>query len=329
MQFNCITDVAFCQDGEQNFLDDQTTHGHRRPWREQKAAAERLAERYEYIDHDKAERIRDCASWLKFKKAGGTLKLALANFCRVRLCPVCQWRRSLKIYGQMSRICEALPEEYAIVALNLTLQNCESRNIGTTLDKMLNGFTRMMKYKDVKKAVHGTYRATEITVNRNPNSAWYGTLHPHLHTLLVVRKSYFHSAAYISHDKWVQLWRQATGVDYDPDVSVYKLKIKEGQNITDALREVTKYTVKASDLCDDEIPVDILADLDQALTKRRFMGLGGILRDLHKKLNLSDIEEDGDLMHVGDDADELTEEQKQEIYYVWRSGVYVEWDGES
>lgn len=328
MQSEYTITVPECQDVVENILDDRTAAGRVRPWAEQKAAAMRLAEKYEYIDHDKAERVRECATWLKFRRTEGGLKLALANFCRVRLCPVCQWRRSLKIYGQMSRICEALPDDYAIIALNLTLRNCESRLIGKTLDKLLGGFSRLIKYKDVAAVVQGTYRATEITINRDPHSAWFGTLHPHLHTLLVVRKSYFHSMKYISAARWAELWQRAAGTDYTPDISVYRLKVKDGQSITDALREVTKYTVKASDLCDDEIPADVLADLDAALIKRRFMGLGGILRDLHKQLNLSDMEDDGDLVHVGD-GDDLTEEQRQDIYYIWRSGVYVEWGGDN
>ena len=65
--------------------------------------------------------------------------------------------------------------------------------------------------------------------------------------------------------------------------------------------------------------------LDDALKGRRLMGLSGVFRDLHKRLNLSEIESDADLIHVGEDAAVLSDAQREEIYYIWRSGVYVEW----
>lgn len=332
---NDITNREICQG---KILKDTTNAGRVRPWAEQKAAAEQLADVYEFFDHARAERIRDCATWLKFRRVEGGLKLALADFCRVRLCPVCQWRRSLKIYGQMSKIFGALDlEQYAVITLNLTVQNCVPENIGRELDRVLDGFKRLMQYKDVEKIVCGYYRAVEITVNCNTESAWYGTLHPHIHSLLIVKRSYFNSRDYIKAARWCELWKTAARVDYDPNIMVGRLRIRKGQTITDALREVCKYTVKSSDiLCSDGVDRDgipdaarLAANLDTALTKRRFFGLGGVLKDIHKRLNLADMDADGDLIHAEDAAAGMDDETKNEIYYIWRAGVYVTWDGEA
>ena len=43
------------------------------------------------------------------------------------------------------------------------------------------------------------------------------------------------------------------------------------------------------------------------------------MRELHKKLNLSDIEDDGDLIHV-DDESKLDDASKAMITYVWHTG---------
>lgn len=58
----------------------------------------------------KAYSIQNCGTYLEFKrfKNNNDFKLYHANFCKCRLCPMCSWRRSLKIFGQVSRIMEEL-----------------------------------------------------------------------------------------------------------------------------------------------------------------------------------------------------------------------------
>lgn len=48
----------------------------------------------------KAERMYDCENYLVFKMKDGRLKLYQAYFCKTRLWPLCNWRRSLKIAFQ-------------------------------------------------------------------------------------------------------------------------------------------------------------------------------------------------------------------------------------
>jgi len=57
---------------------------------------------------DKAERLAHCAAWAEFERLpdGQSLRLHDASFCRVRLCPMCQWRRSLKLGAQVRRVVE-------------------------------------------------------------------------------------------------------------------------------------------------------------------------------------------------------------------------------
>ena len=94
-------------------LSDKTAKGTDRPWKKHRSESELLVMYYEQLSLSdpenaarwlaKAERVNRCACWTEFQKlpAGG-LHLHDASFCRVRLCPMCQWRRSLKL-GQQAR----------------------------------------------------------------------------------------------------------------------------------------------------------------------------------------------------------------------------------
>ena len=236
------------------------------------------------------------------------MKLHDARFCRVRLCPVCQWRRSLKTFAQMSQVLElAKAQGYQFIFLTLTLKNCKSEELSDELTHILLSFNRLMKYKDVQKAVKGYYRGCEVTHNLTSD-----TYHHHLHVVLAVRQSYFKGSCYISHYKWVELWKRALQVDYTPVVDIRRCK-----GGSKSIAEACKYAVKPSDILnmdDWDMTVDTLRTLDKALDKRRFVGLGGILKDLHKQLHLDDPE-DGDLVHIeGDGTEQPTEE---EIVFFW------------
>lgn len=86
-------------------LADKSATGKSRNWALHKLHSGYISLAYEEIDPKKSERMKDCAQWLSFfRREDGTMKLHDARFCRVRLCPVCQWRRSLKTFAQMSQV---------------------------------------------------------------------------------------------------------------------------------------------------------------------------------------------------------------------------------
>lgn len=289
-------------------LVDKSRTGRRRDWSLHKIHNSYISLAYEEVDPKKSERMKTCANWLSFhRKEDGTMKLHDARFCRVRLCPICQWRRSLKTFLQMSQVLDiAKADGYQFIFLTLTMRNCTADALSDELTHILLSFNRLMKYKDVQKAVKGYYRGCEVTHNIRTDE-----YHPHLHVILAVRPSYF-SRSYISHDKWVSLWQRALQVDYTPVVDVRRCR--GGSRVT---AEACKYAVKPSDILnfdDWDMTVDTLRVLDKALENRRFVGLGGILKEIHKKLHLDDMEE-GDLVHVeSQSTDEATPE---EIIYFW------------
>ena len=277
-----------------------------------------LALAYDEINERKAERLRDCANFLTFTlKTDGSKKLRTMNSCRVRLCPLCAWRRSLKVHAHTVQILDAMDGEYAFIFLTLTVRNCEADELSETIDEMMAAWQRLTQRKDVKKVLKGWYRGLEVTHNVDHKSENYNTYHPHFHTLLCVNKSYFKSRDYLSKDAWMKLWMESARLDYEPIIDVRKVSGTTSQ----AVAEAAKYTVKDGDYIlpeDWELTVDTVRVLDAALDNRRLVAYGGLMKELHKKLNLDD-EVDGDLIHVGDDDSEAAETE-QTVDFFWHTG---------
>lgn len=277
-------------------------------WSGKKMANILLSKAYESVDMCKAQRLKECASWLEFKVLeDGQRKLSKANFCRVRLCPVCSWRRALKVFSQMCSIMSYLQrnnelDKYFCLFLTLTVKNCSGQDLCNNLDKLNYGWKLFSKSKLFSSTVVGWYKGLEVTHNININSKDYGTFHPHFHCILVVKKSYF-KKHYVSHKKWQSLWAKCMSLDYNPQVNIKSFR----SNIVKGLKEVTKYSVKSSDyiIPDDwDLTVDTVKILDKTLDKRRFVSFGGLLKDIHRQLRLDD-EESGNLINLRDNLEQV------------------------
>ena len=124
--------------GEENqeleILIDVTEHGEIRPWQEKKINSLKLSESYKRLGYlKKAKRVQFCGSNLTYKVdvANGSKKLFSADFCKVRLCTMCAWRRSLKVFGQVSKVMDVLcgTKKYNFLFLTLTVKNCAAENL--------------------------------------------------------------------------------------------------------------------------------------------------------------------------------------------------------
>ena len=294
-----------CQD---NILVDVSKTGKRREWHIHKLHNVYISQAYDEIDIRKAERMRECANYLRFAmQEDGTKKLHDAHFCRVRLCPMCQWRRAIKCYCQMEKVIDYLKGKgYQFLFLTLTMRNCEPEDLSGTITHILESFNRLTKYKRFGDAIKGYYRGCEVTHNVKED-----TYHPHLHTILAVRPGYFKHKEYIPQSEWRELWKRALRVDYLPSVDVRRCR-----GGSKAIAEACKYAVKVGEVLnfdDWDLTVETLRLLDTALDRRRFVGLGGVMREAHRLLNLDDVE-DGDLTVV-DEAQSDTPEEV--ITYFW------------
>jgi hypothetical protein len=140
----------------------------------------------------------------------------------------------------------------------------------------------------------GFFKSLEVTRSKD------GSAHPHFHILLMVNSSYFQGASYIKQDKWVEMWKKALRVDYDPGAHIQAIKVLgDNDKILDAVKEVAKYTVKAEDLVIDD---EWLIEYTRQVHKTRAISLGGIL-----KKYLSDEEATNEELVLGEAIESLDE----------------------
>ena len=306
-------------------LSDLDSRQRERPWRAKKMLCEALADIYEKINPAKAARLRECGRVLSFRVyADGSKKLDSMTSCHVRLCPLCNWRRSLKMWSNIRSIIDYVQtdKDYQYILLTLTVKNCKSIDLNSVIDSLMSAWNRFVGYTEIKKAVKGWYRCLEITHNVNRQSKDFDTYHPHFHCLLCVNPSYFTSRDYISVEKMSYLWAKAARLDYVPVIDMRKVKPDSTGSISGALAEVCKYTVKSVDyfVMDDALlTIDSVRTLDYALANRRLVAYGGVLKSARQILKLED-DVDGNLVN----ADNLSGTDDNGDYYIetyyWYAG---------
>ena len=313
-------------------FEDKTENGKVRPWRERKIENVRYAEYLSILEFKRAHDIKNCGETLRFRKIGNHLKLYQTWFCHKRLCPLCNWRRSMKNSSQLKQIiAETVAREPKgrFLFLTLTVKNVNtSEELKTSLRQLTKAFGKLSRYKQVAKNLLGYLRSTEITVNEQDMS-----YNQHLHVLLFVKSSYFkNSNNYLAQAEWAKLWQKALKVDYEPVVHVQAVKANKRKG-TDSLQasaeETAKYEVKSADYmtADDERNLTVIKDLEYALAGTRQISYGGLFKQIKQDLKLEDVE-NGDLIHVGDE--DYTKEQmeaaeevvakwdfKKQNYFMW------------
>ena len=307
-------------------LKDINKKGKDNNWKERKKDNLNLADSYKRLGEKKYYRVIDCSTFLEFGVTKtSSLKLLQANFCKVRLCPMCAWRRSLKIFGQVSKVMDQVEKNYnyRYIFLTLTVKNCYSEDLKDTLDLKTKSFNKLSERKAFKKAIKGYFRSLEITYNKEDN-----TYHPHFHLILAVNKSYFTDKDYyLSQENWTRLWKESLQVDYKPVVDVRRVKSKD-KNFSKVIAETAKYTVKSEDFLikkedgkiDEALTDEVVATLDKALHRKRLVSFGFLFKDIHRQLNLDDAE-NGDLKKT-DNEDELRDDLTDIILrYQWNIGV--------
>ncbi|MCE2250294.1 protein rep, partial [Streptococcus thermophilus] len=192
----------FKKQGE--ILVDKNSLGKERDWRGRKILSLKLADIFKELQYKKTfvERVISCGDTLQFiQNQDGNLKLYQAYFCKNKLCPMCNWRRSMKYSYQTSRIVdEAIKQspKGRFLFLTLTVKNVEGKALNSTISQLTKSFDRLFKRAKVQRNLLGYLRSVEVTHNENDN-----TYHPHIHVLMMVRPSYFQSKKdYITQKEW-------------------------------------------------------------------------------------------------------------------------------
>lgn len=304
------------QEGGEFYLSDLSPSD--KPWDAHRASAEQVQGLYDTSEFsDYFRRIRECSRQLEFAfKANddGELKLRLqrAHFCRLRWCPVCQWRRSLMWRARFFQVIPEIVKDYPtarFVFLTLTVKNCLPDELRETLTWMNKSWERLTKRK-LFPAI-GWVKAVEVTRKSSD-----GTAHPHFHCLLMVSSGYFGGTRYINQAQWTEMWKSCLRVDYTPIVNVKAVKPKKGADSTTAIPiaicETLKYSVKEGDLIADQ---EWLHELTRQLHKTRAIAVGGVFKSY-----LSEDEPE-DLINTDLEDDEPTSEDDPRVTFGWREMV--------
>jgi plasmid rolling circle replication initiator protein Rep len=277
-----------------------------KPWDKHRGFADRVQSHYVGSKFDSyAERISFCSQLLEFGLKAAEddtirLKLRSAKFCRVRHCPVCQWRRSLmwkaKAYQVLPKIVSKYPD-HRWLFMTLTQKNVPITELRETLTQMNKGFKRMVERKAFPAI--GWLRSMEVTRGRDGNA------HPHFHCLLMVPRSYF-GRNYLKQTEWVQLWRESMRLDYNPVMDIQA--VRHGVSPSSLIPELLKYCTKESDMVVDR---EWFLELTSQLHKMRAIATGGVLKEHLREL------EDEPVDLIGEGDDELGEDYGR-LLFGWR-----------
>ncbi|MBE6771002.1 MAG: hypothetical protein E7547_02500 [Ruminococcaceae bacterium] len=286
-------------------------------------------EKYKKLSIEVSEALRFFSNNDKLKEKGKVMqscgfelgfiedRLVDANFCRIRLCPMCQRRKSLRTYSDFVKMLDLLTD-YAFLHLTLTVPNCSFDELSDTITFLNKCSSKFFSLPIFKKAFHGVVRTLEVSYNSVTNK-----MHPHFHILIAVRPSYFKSRVYIKSDRiqqiWSLLWKHREEnlrgkkwtlehLDTLPlaDDELLQTHITKADN--GALPEIAKYAVKPIDFeCSLKERAKVLDCLYSALNGKRMVFLSGVFKDVAKKLKI-DLEASEPLPAI---------DKNKIVYYYW------------
>ena len=202
---NFYNENGILETGTGEILSDPRKNGKERPWKMHKVNSLKLHELYKkalvldnnLISESRMKSLEECGDNLLFSVNDKNEKrLKGASFCRIRTCPMCNWRKSLKLFGQTNKIANIILEQLPttrFIFVTFTVKNCDADKLSQTIDMMNMGFKSLTnKSKGVKitekfkNNMIGYIRAMEVTYNQEKD-----TYHPHIHCIFAVKAQYF------------------------------------------------------------------------------------------------------------------------------------------
>lgn len=235
----------------------------------------------------RGDRIMSCNRILKISQCAdcGHIDILSASYCRDRLCPLCSWRLSIQRYARMRRILESIPSGYEYSLVTLTVKNCKSSELSSTIAAMSSAWADVRRQRWLKDRLVGWARSLEVTYNKTSRE-----IHPHYHIIAVwSRASEGGCTALIQ--EWLQRCARhgLTCTAAAQDAQSIKSAGGEGASLIGAICETFKYCVKSKDLLDG-VPLSIVRDIALGLEGKKLISLGGLIKQVAAKLALDDID---------------------------------------
>lgn len=293
-------------------------------WDVRRAAADVIAQLYFDAGLERhAFRMDGCSGHLEFvwdvddETGESRLRLKEARFCRVRNCPVCNWRRSLLwLYRALTALPRLIAQYPAarFLLLTLTVPNPLITELRSMLKLMSESWHRLQQYPEFAH-IMGFVRATEVSLGKTGPTR----CHPHYHALLMVDDGYF-SNHYVTRSRWLDMWRKATRLPSITQVDIRAVKPRPGRDwlgadgvppeLSSALPEVLKYATKPSDF--QRAGVDWFRTYCDQTHKTRFLATGGVLKDFLRENDVTD-----DDLIAPEGHSQPTEDERIPISFDW------------
>jgi hypothetical protein len=122
----------------------------------------------------------------------------------------------------------------------------------------------------------------------------------------MVPAGYFAGRSYLKQAEWVEMWRKAMRLDYNPVLDVQA--VKQGNKPMDLIPELLKYCTKESDLVNSR---EWFLELTKQMHKMRCVATGGIL-----KVYLKELEDEPEDL-IGDQGSQESEDIAK-LYFGWK-----------
>ena len=282
------------------------------------------------------ERISECGDFVMFLADMNleNMKLHKSNFCGNRFCPMCSWRTSCKDSLEITILMEHLKKEEnkEFIFLTLTTPNVQGDSLKSEIEKYSKAFKLLMQRKEIKNIAKGYIRKLEVTYQKEKyitKELWkrkkkyyknrglvigdlepnFDTYNPHFHVVVAVNKSYFtQTKQYISQERWLELWQEATGDHSITQVDVRKAKLNDLKEVY----ELAKYSAKDSDYL---VSPSVFKTFYLALKGKQVLVFGGLFKDAHKLYKLGEL----DCYKKQDNIEYI-----YMLYYNWHKKEYEE-----
>jgi hypothetical protein len=200
-----------------------------------------------FLTPAKAKQVQECGNFLQFTHApsAGSTHLTGANFCGFRLCPMCAWRKRVKVFEVYRRAIFSIDKapQQSYVHITLTIPNpaiTSSLALRSDLDKLCNSyrrFRRRLHYAHDGQYCRGTHAQLEVTIN-NSTSTW----HPHIHMLALVDQRF-----YKEQSRLIAMWRECLASEgLTGGLYIQQVKANDA-NLHRAVAEVCKYAISFTD----------------------------------------------------------------------------------
>lgn len=249
--------------------------------------------------------LKNCGTLLGIDATG---RIRRSNFCKSRICPICQWKKSINTFSKNMRIVRHIGEEKNYIMITLTIENCQVGYLRETLEKMSYAFKKLHQLKAWKQAYEGYVKTMEVTFNDEMK-----TFHPHMHIICLTRDNYFDkdTGIYISQKEMSEMWNKYFKQNY-MITDMRKVRARDNEGIAGAVAEISKYALKMSKAFqnDDE---RVVAELITATDGVRMTSTGGRIKEVAKELKI-DLEKDDYDDNTG--GEDLT-------YYEFIGGKYI------